>query len=45
MGLTVLAVVLGLRMDRRLLALLFTLAAVLLAALSYRRVMKLSGRG
>ncbi len=44
MGLTVLAVVLGLRIDRRLLALLFTLAAVLLAALSYRRVMILSGR-
>ena len=42
MGLTVLAVVLGLRMDRRLLALLFTLAAALLAALSYRRVMVLS---
>ena len=44
MGLTVLAVVLGLRMDHRLLALLFTLAAALLAALSYRRVMVLSKR-
>jgi ABC-2 type transport system permease protein len=44
MGLTVLAVVLGLRMDRKLLALLFTLVATLLAALSYRRVMILSKR-
>lgn len=44
MGLTVLAVVLGLRMDRRLLALLFTLVAALLAALSYRRVMVLAGK-
>lgn len=44
MGLTVLAVVLGLRMDRRLLALLFTLVATLLAALSYRRVLILSKR-
>ena len=44
MGLTVLAVVLGMRMDRRLLALLFTLVAALLAALSYRRVMIMSGR-
>ena len=44
MGLTVLAVVLGLRMDRKLLALLFTLVAALLAALSYRRVMILSKR-
>ena len=44
MGLTVLAVVLGLRIDCRLLALLFTLAAAALAALSYRRVMILSKR-
>lgn len=44
MGLTVASVILGLRMDRRLLALLFTLVAALLAALSYRRVMILSKR-
>lgn len=44
MGLTVLAVVLGLRMDHRLLTLLFTSVAAALAALSYRRVMVLSQR-
>ena len=42
MALVVASVVLGLRMDRRLLALLFTLAAALLAALSYGRVMRLA---
>jgi len=44
MGLLVLAVVLGLRMNHALLALLFTLAAAALAGLSYRRVMILSRR-
>ncbi len=43
-GLTVLAVVLGLRMDRRLLALAATLIAAALAALSYWRVMALAKR-
>ena len=42
MGLTVLAVVLGLRVDHRLLALGFTLIAAVLAALSYRRVLRLA---
>ena len=42
MGLTVLSVVLGLRTDHRLLALGFTLIAAVLAALSYRRVLRLS---
>lgn len=43
-ALTVGSVILGLRMDRRLLALAFTAVAALLAALSYRRVMILSKR-
>ena len=42
MGLTVLAVFLGTRMDHRLLALGMTLAAALLALLYYRRVLTLS---
>ncbi|MBR0209618.1 MAG: hypothetical protein IJQ41_02635, partial [Firmicutes bacterium] len=42
MGLVVLVVILGLRMDHKLVALLFTLIAGLLAALSYRRVMNLA---
>ncbi|MBR3561899.1 MAG: hypothetical protein IKN81_10320 [Oscillospiraceae bacterium] len=44
MGLTVLAVVLGLRMDHRLLTLAFAAVAAALAALSYRRVIILSTR-
>ena len=40
--LVVLVVILGLRMDHKLVALLFTLIAGLLAALSYRRVMNLA---
>ena len=44
MGLLVLVVFLGLRMDHRLLALAFTLLAALLAALSYLRVMSLAKR-
>ena len=44
MGLTVLAVVLGLHTDHRLLTLAFTAIAAALAALSYRRVMVLSRR-
>lgn len=44
MGLTVLAVVLGLRADHRLLTLAFTAVAAALAALSCRRVMVLSRR-
>lgn len=42
MGLCVLTVFLGLKLDHRLIALVFILIAGLLAALSYRRVMKLS---
>ena len=42
MGLTVLSVVLGRRMDHALLALLFTAVAAALALLSYLRVMKLA---
>lgn len=42
MGLTVLSVVLGRRMDHALLALVFTAVAALLALLSYLRVMKLA---
>ena len=42
MGLTVLVVFLGLRMDHRLLAVILTLIAALLALLSYLRVMALS---
>ncbi len=42
MGLTVLAVIMGLKTDHRLLALGFTLIAVLLAGLSYLRVTKLA---
>ena len=42
MGLVVLVVILGLRMDHRLLALAFILLATLLAALSYLRVMSLA---
>ena len=42
MALTVAAVILGLSIDRCLLALLFTLAAAALAALSYWRVMVLA---
>ena len=42
MALTVLVVFLGMRMDHRLLTLLLMLPVALLAALSYRRVMKLS---
>ena len=44
MGLVVLVVILGLRMDHRLLALAFILLATLLAALSYLRVMSLAKR-
>lgn len=44
MGLTVLVVILGLKMDHRLLALGFTLVAALLAGLSYLRVMALARR-
>ncbi len=44
MGLTVLAVVLGLRFDHRLLTLAFTVIAALLAALSYLRAMSLAKR-
>ena len=44
MGLAVLSVVLGLRMNRLLLALIFTAAATLLAALSYWRAMALARR-
>lgn len=42
MGLTVLAVFLGMRMDHRLLTLIMTLIATIPALLSYRRVMVLS---
>ena len=42
MGLVVLSVFLGMRMDQRLMILIMTLIACLLAALSYRRVMILS---
>ncbi len=42
MGLTVLVVILGMRIDHRLLALGFTGVALLLAGLSYLRVMKLA---
>ena len=42
MGLVVLVVFLGTRMDHRLIALILTLIAAALAALSYRRVMALS---
>lgn len=45
MLLTVGAVILGLHMDRRLLALAFTLVASILAALSYWRVMGLAKKG
>ena len=45
MGLAVLAVFLGLRVDSRLMTLAFTLVASALAALSYARVMTLSRRG
>lgn len=44
MGLTVLVVFLGLKMDHMMLALGFTLITTLLAVLSYRRVMALSKR-
>ena len=44
MGLVVLVVILGLRLDHKLVALLFTLIAGVLAALSYRRVMNLTKR-
>ena len=44
MGLIVLVVFLGMKMDQRLLMLLLTLIAAVLAALSYLRVMKLSRR-
>ena len=44
MGLVVLVVILGLRMDHRLLALAFILLASVLAALSYMRVMSLAKR-
>ena len=44
MGLVVLAVFLGTRVDHRLLTLLWTLIASVLALLSYRRVLKLSVR-
>ena len=44
MGLTVLAVFLGMKLDHRLLALGFTLIAAVLAILSYMRVMALSRR-
>ncbi len=44
MGLLVLSVILGMRMDHALLTLLFTLIAAVLAALSYARVMALAKR-
>lgn len=44
MGLTVLVVFLGMKMDHRLLAVIFILIAALLAALSYLRVMALTKR-
>ncbi|MCR5476856.1 MAG: hypothetical protein K6E92_04425 [Lachnospiraceae bacterium] len=44
MGLVVAAVILGQRMNRGLLSILFTLAALLLAALCYRRVLTLAER-
>jgi ABC-2 type transport system permease protein len=44
MGLVVLVVFLGMRMDHRLLALILILIASLLAALSYLRVLSLSRR-
>ena len=44
MGLIVLVVILGLRMDHRLLALAFILLTTLLAVLSYLRVMSLAKR-
>ena len=44
MGLCVLVVVFGMHMDHKLVALIFILIATVLAALSYRRVMTLSGR-
>ncbi len=44
MGLTVLVVFLGTLMNQRILILLFTLIAAILAALSYRRVMVLAKR-
>ena len=45
MGLTVLVVFLGTRMDGRLVTLALTAIAAALAGLSYRRAMALSGRG
>ena len=44
MGLTVLVVFLGTKIDHRLIAIIFILVAAALAGLSYRRVMRLSGR-
>jgi ABC-2 type transport system permease protein len=44
MGLVVLVVFLGMRLDHRLLALILTLAVSLLAALCYRRAMALAKR-
>jgi ABC-2 type transport system permease protein len=44
MGLTVMVVFLGMRMDHRLLTVIFILIAALLAVLSYLRVMTLSKR-
>ena len=44
MGLIVLVVFLGTKMDQRMLMLLLTLIAAVLAALSYLRVMNLSRR-
>ncbi len=45
MGLVVLTVVLGLRMDHKLLTLIFIFITTILAALSYCRVMSLSKKG
>ena len=45
MGLTVLSVILGLRMDHKLLALLLILAVSVLALLSYRWVLSFAGKG
>lgn len=45
MGVCVLAVFLGTKLDHRIIALAFILIAVILSAISYRRVMKLSKKG
>ena len=45
LGLTVLVVFLGMRMDHKLLAVILILVVAALAALSYRIVMRLSKKG